>query len=30
MGVIHGNNFLPALANTFGATRELSAMLKEI
>lgn len=30
MGVIHGNDFLPALANTFGATRELSAMLKEI
>lgn len=30
MGVINGNEFLPALANTFGATRELSAMLKDL
>lgn len=30
MGVIHGNDFLPALVNSFGATRELSGALKNL
>ena len=30
MGVIHGNDFLPALANSFGATRELSSVINNM
>lgn len=30
MGVINGDNILPALANTWGATREFSGMLKDL
>ena len=30
MGVINGDHILPALANTWGATREFSGMLKDL
>ena len=30
MSVIHGDQFLPAMFNTFGATRELTSLFKDI